>query len=218
MTPALQAGDGGFDSRVLQLKYCNKEMINIPKKEDLTGQELYLIRFISPAPSKNGKTYWNCECINCGATKIIQTSHVKDGRTKTCGCGCTYNDENSSPIEKECEICKKKFEVKPLGQTRKYCYDCSPSYLNSTERTASIIILRRKMKEQAVQIKGGKCEKCGYNKCIGALQFHHRNPKEKSFGLGQNESIHSWQDYLNEVMKCDLLCANCHAETHYLNN
>ena len=26
------------------------------------------------------------------------------------------------------------------------------------------------------------CSKCGYNKCAGALHFHHRNPSEKKFG------------------------------------
>ena len=27
--------------------------------------------------------------------------------------------------------------------------------------------------------------------------------------------IHSWDEYLLEVEKCDLLCANCHAEEHW---
>jgi len=74
------------------------------------------------------------------------------------------------------------------------------------------------MKKRAIELRGGKCEKCGYNKCIEALQFHHRNPEEKSFGLSQSGNTRSWQEYLNEVMKCDLLCANCHAEEHYLDN
>ena len=71
------------------------------------------------------------------------------------------------------------------------------------------------MKKQAVKIKGGKCQKCGYDKCIDALHFHHRNAEEKSFGLSQSGIYHNWQDYLKEVEKCDLLCANCHAEEHF---
>jgi hypothetical protein len=29
-----------------------------------------------------------------------------------------------------------------------------------------------------VEYKGGKCQKCGYDKCERALTFHHRNPDE----------------------------------------
>lgn len=32
----------------------------------------------------------------------------------------------------------------------------------------------------ATEYKGGKCERCGYDKCINALEFHHRNPHEKT--------------------------------------
>ena len=39
-----------------------------------------------------------------------------------------------------------------------------------------------KRKYEAVQMRGGKCERCGYNKNLAALDFHHRNPKiPKSF-------------------------------------
>lgn len=29
--------------------------------------------------------------------------------------------------------------------------------------------------------RGGKCECCGYNKNLSALEFHHINPDEKKF-------------------------------------
>lgn len=37
---------------------------------------------------------------------------------------------------------------------------------------------RDKIKEMAVQYKGGKCCICGYNKYIGALEFHHLDPNQ----------------------------------------
>lgn len=70
-----------------------------------------------------------------------------------------------------------------------------------------------KRKLDAIEYKGGKCKECGYNKCYGALHFHHRNPGEKEFGWAQLK-CRSWQSIKKELDKCDLLCANCHSEKH----
>ena len=188
----------------------------MPKKEDLTGKIFNLIEIVSPAPSKSGKTYWNCKCIKCGAEKIIQTSHIKNGAIKTCGCGCSLDNIDNNEEEKVCEICGNKFILKRFATNRKYCYECSPSYIDRQSRVDSINTLRKAMKKKAIELKGGKCERCGYNKCMAALQFHHRNPEEKKFGLASGGKLHSWEDYLEEVNKCILLCANCHAEEHFL--
>ena len=69
------------------------------------------------------------------------------------------------------------------------------------------------MKKQAVKLLGGKCQICGYNKCIDALEFHHENPKEKEFKLGSGNTI-SWKEYKKEALKCILICSNCHKEIH----
>lgn len=70
------------------------------------------------------------------------------------------------------------------------------------------------MKKEAVKRKGGKCIRCGYDKCERALEFHHRDPDMKEFGLAANGIIHGWDAFWAEAQKCDLLCANCHAELH----
>ena len=47
------------------------------------------------------------------------------------------------------------------------------------------------------------------------MQFDHRNPSEKSFGLASEGRNMSFEAQLAESMKCDLVCANCHAiRTH----
>ena len=77
------------------------------------------------------------------------------------------------------------------------------------------------MKRLLIEYKGGKCEQCGYNKCDGALQFHHIDPKEKDFTISQvnlNDTNFSIDKIIEEVNKCQLLCANCHAEIHYSKN
>lgn len=72
---------------------------------------------------------------------------------------------------------------------------------------------RKKLKEEVVKLLGGKCTECGYNKCIEALELHHKSSKEEKIHLLiKNESR---QKLLKEAKKCILLCANCHREAHY---
>jgi len=74
---------------------------------------------------------------------------------------------------------------------------------------------RIKLKQMAVEYKGGKCEWCSYDKCIDALEFDHIDPTQKEFGISQNGNIRSWDKIKQELNKCRLLCANCHRERHY---
>ena len=71
--------------------------------------------------------------------------------------------------------------------------------------------LRRKYKLEAIEYKGGKCSICGYNKCPGALTFHHLDPSIKEFRISLKQSFKAMK---SELDKCILLCNNCHAETH----
>ena len=72
------------------------------------------------------------------------------------------------------------------------------------------------IKYYLIHKRGGKCEKCGYDKNIASLQFHHLDPNEKIFTLdARNLERHSDEDILKEFEKCILLCANCHSEQHH---
>lgn len=73
---------------------------------------------------------------------------------------------------------------------------------------------RQKLKEIAVEYKGGKCEKCGYYKCNWALDFHHLDPNEKDFSFSQCSTM-SWDKLKDEIDKCIMVCSNCHREIHY---
>lgn len=72
---------------------------------------------------------------------------------------------------------------------------------------------RKKLKERLVEYKGGKCEICGYNKCITALEFHHLDPGKKDFTIGSSKVL-SFEKCKQEVDKCILVCSNCHREIH----
>ena len=71
---------------------------------------------------------------------------------------------------------------------------------------------RKKIKALAIEYKGGKCQVCGYNRYQGALELHHVNKDEKSFGIGDKGYTRSWEKVKSELDKCVLLCANCHRE------
>ena len=75
----------------------------------------------------------------------------------------------------------------------------------SSTRRKNVAIL----KEEA----GNCCSKCGYNKCLAALEFHHPDPSVKeSKIIGSTASLDKQRA---EAEKCVLLCANCHREAHY---
>lgn len=116
-------------------------------------------------------------------------------------------------MKKLCEICEKEFDTDNC--TRIYCYECSgnSTRMDDDTRKHQKTILRRSMKIQAIKILGNKCSICGYDRCIDALEFHHKNPKEKDFRLGAGNTM-SWKEYKREAEKCILVCSNCHKEIH----
>jgi predicted HNH restriction endonuclease len=73
---------------------------------------------------------------------------------------------------------------------------------------------RKKIRQMAVNYKGGCCEVCGYNRCIEALEFHHNNSSGKDFSISDKGYTRSWAKVKEELDKCILLCANCHREIH----
>jgi len=58
------------------------------------------------------------------------------------------------------------------------------------------------------------CKKCGDIRSY-VLDFHHINPSEKEFDLG-NATKYSIAKLKIELEKCITLCRNCHSEFHYL--
>lgn len=110
---------------------------------------------------------------------------------------------------------------------RKYCLDCSPFKQHNTRKlhmerpdgevkskiaTERVQSRRKTLKAMAIAYKGGSCCICGYNRCIGALEFHHIDPSKKSFGLAARGFTRSWESIKQEIDKCILVCSNCHRE------
>jgi 5-methylcytosine-specific restriction endonuclease McrA len=90
----------------------------------------------------------------------------------------------------------------------------SPEKYIEYERRQSEIKLKRQLKRrefiEQYKINQGCCT-CGYNKHPAALDFSHKNPKEKSFNISSGR-FYSMKKLMEEIEKCNILCANCHRE------
>lgn len=74
----------------------------------------------------------------------------------------------------------------------------------------------KRRKENLKRVFHSKCCLCGFSSFSEALEFHHVNPKEKSFGIcASNATTKSLEKQLKEMRKCILVCANCHRGIHY---
>ena len=117
--------------------------------------------------------------------------------------------------EKFCQYCKTTKPISEFYQRRgkvggsSYCKPCTNS-----ERLVRI----RRFKEKCVEYKGGECEICGYNKYIGALEFHHKDPSEKDLQISKVRGGTFNEKIKKELDKCQILCSNCHREIHFIEN
>ena len=75
-----------------------------------------------------------------------------------------------------------------------------------------VIRWRNRVKTKLVEYKGEKCQCCGYNRCIRALEFHHLDPSQKDFTISGKSK--SFETLKKEADKCILVCSNCHKEIH----
>jgi hypothetical protein len=143
------------------------------------------------------------KCRKCG--EYIPTQIVIEGKRrnlqnrKFCLICSPYGKHNTKPDD-------------PQRESKRRLYsewdECQKSHLR-----AKTYLRGLKRKKELVELKGGKCQQCGYGKCLRAMSFHHRDPSQKQFPLTMNLLwSKSWSDILAEVLKCDLLCIRCHTE------
>jgi hypothetical protein len=65
--------------------------------------------------------------------------------------------------------------------------------------------------------RGSRCQICGFDKHDKCLDFHHKIPKDKKFGIAQahrDPIANTDQKIREEAAKCILVCKNCHALIH----
>ena len=142
---------------------------------------------------RSTKKYCSKQCEN--AHRRIRYQEAKEAG---------LDPHNMGLKEKECLICGKKFVPKTgSANHRLCCYDCMPEGKQNS-RSDFLDLLRKS--------QGGKCIHCGYDKYLGALEFHHLNPNEKDFTIGNRDF--KLKECIEESKKCILVCSNCHKELH----
>lgn len=57
------------------------------------------------------------------------------------------------------------------------------------------------------------CSRCG-TEDADTLEFHHRDPTMKAFTIAEKVEAMPLDELMDEMMKCDVVCANCHKKHH----
>lgn len=124
-------------------------------------------------------------------------------------------DRDPNAKSKVCRYCntEKPIEDFPIAGTTKgvtyYRNKCNTCYCAmKADRRHKISRWLKDLK------KGLACEKCG-NADFRVLEFHHSNG-DKDFNIGQASTLgYSRKRILEEVKKCNVLCACCHRILHH---
>ena len=115
-------------------------------------------------------------------------------------------------ITKVCSKCMVKkpasdfyFRKERVNELYSQCRSCNSK--DATERMQAI-------KLKLVELKGGKCQLCSFSEYVGALEFHHVDPKEKDKNVSRLIKSKINQQVIDEINKCVLVCSNCHKMIH----
>lgn len=131
---------------------------------------------------------------------------------------------------KKCSRCNQEKDLSEFraNKTRKnrlqtWCKVCESEYkkhLYEQDKDKYVAKAQKQRKDKAEWLRELKqtlnCTRCGDSRWY-VLDFHHRDKNEKDFCV--QEMIHrnfSKKKILLEISKCDVVCANCHREIHYL--
>lgn len=161
---------------------------------------------------KLGKTYKQiCNELNCAMSTVSYHCKLND----LGGHSDRLTDEQKVELQR---LYNEIGNLKKVAKIKGHAFETVQKYVITKNRTRqvskseAVIEWRKRTKIKLIDYKGGKCEICGYDKCLRALQFHHKNPEEKDFQIS-GKSL-SFEKLKMEVDKCALVCSNCHSEIH----
>ena len=113
--------------------------------KDETGKRFNMLVFLRFNSRKNKRTYWLCKC-DCGNEKVIESSGVKDGKIKSCGCLKTNHEDLTGHIFHYWVVIKFDSMEKGKGRASKWLCECKCGKQKIVKWTA---------------LKSGKSKSCG---------------------------------------------------------
>ena len=99
----------------------------------------------------------------------------------------------------------KRWREENKEHVKEYSRKHSKQYYHGTLKTTRLRYIAQ---------RGSKCEICGYEKCIGALHFHHILNNKTVYPATLTKKAKLSPAEQEELDSCVLVCANCHAELH----
>ena len=143
------------------------------------------------------------QCCTCkkvkDASEFGKNRANKDGLCETCRkCRSEYDKED-----------RIRFPEKNKNQSKNYYQHRKKAY--------------RELKRKCFEYLGGKCIKCGFKRYLSAIDFHHLDPKEKDYEMGNliidNCSVKTDINKVFKKVKPELdktvpMCRNCHIYEH----
>lgn len=90
-------------------------------------------------------------------------------------------------------------------------------YYRNQKKVYALVVQRRQQRVEWYQeLKNSlACSRCSENH-PACLTFHHRDRQDKYRAVSEMiQRLWSKKRILEEISKCDVLCANCHAKLHW---
>lgn len=105
-----------------------------------------------------------------------------------------------------CGACQKE----PLEIGKAACRTClDKSHVISRKIYKRIKETKDEKKSKLIELLGGKCSDCNYAGHIAGFEFDHLGDKKYNISDMLNQACR-WERILEEVAKCELVCATCH--------
>lgn len=140
-------------------------------------------------------------------SKALDLTNQKFGRLKAIKKAPSRGGKTYWLCECECGNTK---EVQTSHLTNHKVQSCGCLQKEKRKTGKKVVNFRIRVKTALVEANNHRCACCGLEDDQIVYDFHHLNPKEKSFGIGNGSTTRSKQSYADEAKKCIMVCANCH--------
>ena len=129
------------------------------------------------------------QCVKCTKDKDV--------------CEFFFRNKEKNILHSQCKEC--------YGNSRKQKEHYQKYKTEYQERTNKRKVVKSvENRENLIEyFKTHPCINCNEHNPI-VLDFDHRDEKEKKYGISKMIYDYNWETILEEINKCDVLCANCH--------